>query len=74
MSVPELKLLVDKSREKAEMERKFFAAINGIDTSEQGEEEDAVQKIKNRLAAERSGKSQDHYELGLFDIDVEIEE
>jgi hypothetical protein len=53
LCLEELLLTVKASRDKEDRERRFFAAINGVDLDEkQGESEEDVVDLKGRRAAQ----------------------
>lgn len=68
----ELGVMLEKAREKKHEDRKFAAALKGIDLDE-GEESE-VDKIKLRAEAKAHGVSEEEYELtGHFNIIEEDE-
>jgi translation initiation factor 1 (eIF-1/SUI1) len=65
LSMPELSAILKATRDKAHEERKFSAAIQGIDLdAAQGQQEDAWEKLKAKVAS--GGKAADSKDiLGL---------
>lgn len=63
--MPELSAILKATRDKAHEERKFNAAIQGIDLdAAQGQQEDAWEKLKSKVAS--GGKAADSKDiLGL---------
>lgn len=76
LNLPELELVVTQAREREMRHNRFMAAIQGIDIDKDSEDsaKRRVEEMKQRVAAEKAGVSQDHFEMGLFGLDVEIEE
>ena len=72
LSLPELETILTAARKEKESERKFMAAIQGIDL-EKGNADDAKERfesIKRRVAARKSGKSEEQLALEGMGIDV----
>lgn len=84
LTLDELNLILEKSRQKEHNNRKFLAALKGVNLDDENEEEvetgeEALERIKRRAAARASGKSEDEIdkavELQEFaDMGIEIEE
>lgn len=59
LSMPELLATLDSYREQKERDRKFLAAIQGIDLDEGKEEERDFAEVKRRAKAKAAGKDPD---------------
>lgn len=76
LTLEELELILDKSREKEYQHQKFLAALKGIDLDEQsgGDARTEVERIKARAEARLRGEDPDKSELESLGIEVEVEE
>lgn len=74
INLDELELIVGALRDREYRQYKAMAAVQGIDIEDQGEKYDPVQEIKDKVAAQQSGKSEFEYGLDMIGLDVEIEE
>lgn len=74
LTLDELQAVVKASRDREYRQFRAMAAVQGIDLDDREEPVDKVEEIKMKLAAQASGKSQDHFEIGLLGFDAEIEE
>lgn len=75
LSLPELQAILDASREREHRERKFMAALKGVDLD--GEENNAKEKfdeVQRRAQAKLTGKSEQQLEMDDFGLDIEEEE
>ena len=72
----ELEAILSASRDREHRQNKFMAALKGIDIDKEigGSAKDKVEEMKQRLAAKQAGKSEDHFEIEQFGLDVEVEE
>lgn len=61
LSMPELSAILKASRDQIHAERKFNAAIQGIDLDADTEDEDAWEKLKARVAS--GGKAEDSNDI-----------
>lgn len=70
LNLKELEVVVSASREREERERKFFAAIQGIDLEANNDHQEKFEAVKRRVEAKRSGKSEDTLVFESLGIDV----
>lgn len=76
ISLRELELILQESREKERRHHKFLAAIQGIDLDNQSVDngEDRVAAAKRRIAAQQAGKTKEEAEYLEIEMDYEVEE
>ncbi len=80
LSLPELQAILDASRKEKHEDRKFMAALKGIDLDEDAKKEadDRVDRIKRRAEARLRGVSEadvDRQADGdMFGLEFEVEE
>lgn len=76
MNLPELEAILTAAREKEHENRKFLAALKGIDLDKgnEGEHQDKFNEIKRRVEARQSGISEATLEMNELGLEIEIEE
>lgn len=70
LTLEELYLIVDAQHRAEHRHNKFMAAIQGVDIDE-GKQDDAFEKVKQKAAADLAGKSEEEYVLGMIGIEIE---
>ena len=66
-------MILDAAREAQFNQNKFLAALKGINL-EEGAAEDKVAKIKERLAAQQAGMTEEEYDLTNAGLGFEYDE
>jgi hypothetical protein len=76
LNLPELEKILKASRDKEHEQRKFAAALEGINLDEASESEnkERFEAVQRRVAARLSGKSETEIEYDELGIDIEVEE
>lgn len=77
LSLNELEAILEAERKRLYNQNKFNAALKGIkldDGPAEKSAEEKVQEIKNRVAAQLAGVSEEQYELQSLGMGVEEEE
>ena len=75
LSIEELEATLSAFRETKREDRKFAAALKGIDIEKDssGSVEERFEKVQLRAASRITGKSEDELTLGKIGIQIEIE-
>lgn len=73
LTLEELNLLLKSVREREHRDRKFMAALKGIDLDE-GNKDEEFQKIKIKADAELAGRTEEEYVFDMIGIDIVNEE
>ncbi len=69
LALKELELMLETAREQQQMQRKFLAAIQGIDMDKDNEAQSEFNRVKEKALANATGKSVDEVALdGLIDF------
>ena len=73
LNLDELKAIVAASREQRHEDRKFMAALKGIDLDEDKKQEaqDRFEKVQRRVQAKLTGQSEQKIALGQLAFDYE---
>jgi hypothetical protein len=70
LNLRELEVVVSAAREREERERKFLAAIQGIDLSANDDHQERFEDVKRRVEARLSGKSEEALRLEEFGVKI----
>lgn len=70
LTLEELYLLMNSMHDRDQRHNKFMAALQGVDLDE-GNKDDAFERVKQKAAADLAGKSEEEYVLGMIGIEIE---
>jgi hypothetical protein len=76
ITLDELEAILEASREKEMSERRFQAALVGVDMDSHSavDAQEKVEEMKRKVDAMNNGKTEDEFEFGELGLDIEIEE
>lgn len=74
LSLNELYQVLESMREKDHSDKKFMAALKGIDLDENKEQDEAFEEVKRRAQAKLTGRSEQELQLGELGIEIIEEE
>lgn len=72
LTLEELHLLIDAARKAEHRQHKFAAALKGIDIDE-GRQDEGFDRVKQKVAADLAGKSEEEYVFDLVGIEIQSE-
>lgn len=73
ITLPELELIMKSIHKKEDQNRRFAAALKGIQL-EEGDSNERFEEVKRRAKARLSGKSEEELSFDDLDIEFEVEE
>lgn len=73
LTLEELYLLIDEEQKREHKDRKFMAALKGVDLDD-GNKDDGFDKVKQKAAAALAGKDEDEYVLDMIGIEIEADD
>lgn len=74
LTLEELYLLVDAKHESDHEQRRFLAAIQGIDLDEDKETDSAFDKVAIRAAADLAGMTQEEFVFDMIGIEIDTDD
>lgn len=74
LTLDELQLLAQSSREKEHRHNKFIAALKGIDLDESNDSATAFEEVQRKVEAQLAGKTDEEYFWDMAGIEIEEDE
>lgn len=74
ISLAELEAILEASREKEMRDRRFAAALKGVDLDTSSDAKEKVEEMKRKAQAMQDGMSEDKFEFDELGLDFEEED
>lgn len=73
--MPELEAILEAYRKQKHEDRKFMAALKGVDLDDgQTDAKEKFDEVQRRVQAKLTGESEQKLELDVFGLDIETED
>lgn len=75
LSLPEIRAILDASREREHRQNRFLASLQGIDLDDGADSaKEKFEEVQRRANAKLTGRSETEQEFDVFGLEIETEE